>query len=501
MMENRDSPSIKANYIYNTFYQVLAIVVPLVTTPYITRILGAEGIGEYAYAYSVATYFFMVCKLGIDNYGRRTIAFSRSDRSVLSKAFCSLYAMQIITSLFAIGIYVVYILHDTRTTMSRILVLYVISGMLDISWFFFGLEQFKFTVIRNTIIKLLTTVFLFLFVRNGDGKSIYGYIMAGGYLVSSIALWPYVYRFVDFSLPSLQEVASHFKGNLVLFVPFLAVSLYKTMDKIMLGNMTSSAQVGLYEAAEKIIRVPVALISSLGSVMMPRVSVLISEGKKEECEKYFERSLYFACFLATSISFGIMGVGREFVPFFYGAGFDECIGLYNYLLPSCVFLGISNVLLTQYIIPNNYYSVQIISVSSAAIVNFVMNSILIPRMQASGAAVGTLLAEMTVMIIEVIAIYKKTHVLKYMRNCIPAIVSGILMYITLNQIRIPVTSALIAIIVKAVIGLSIYVVLFFVQILIMRHIGLGKMDALVNEIPSNYKRIFGRLKSTNKSGN
>ncbi|EOS7703702.1 polysaccharide biosynthesis C-terminal domain-containing protein, partial [Enterococcus hirae] len=242
----------------------------------------------------------------------------------------------------------------------------------------------------------LSTVAIFLFVKKPSDINIYTLILSLSFLVSQILLWPYLIKKVYFYKPKLSEVVSHIKPNLFLFLTVVAVSIYRTMDKIMLGYLTDNLQVGYFESSEKIIQVPMLLITSLGMIMLPRMSNLANNKKSIESKKLINKSILFAMFLSSSLCFGIMGVASEFVPLFFGKGFETCIYLFWILLPSCLFLAFANVVRTQYVIPNKLDQIYVKSVFIGAIVNFLSNSLLIKNYYSIGAAIGTLLAEIAV---------------------------------------------------------------------------------------------------------
>lgn len=450
--------SVKKNFIYNTFYQLLAIMLPLITTPYISRVLGPDKIGEYSYAYSISYYFVMFIMLGLNNYGNRTIAMVRNDKEKLSKTFYSIYGMQFFTATIVIFFYIVYLLVFSNTLMAWIMIFYVISAGLDINWFFFGLEEFKLTVIRNTIVKLLTTVCIFLFIKNKEDVYLYGMIMVLGLLLSQLLIWPFVRKYVKFTRVTINDIILHIKPNLILFIPVIAISLYKMMDKIMLGSMSSMMQVGFYESSEKIIQVPMALINSLGTVMLPKMSNLIANNNKKEASKYMSNSILFVMFLSTSMCFGIMGIADIFVPLFYGNGYEQCIVLFQILLPSCMFLAFANVIRTQYLIPYKQDKIYITSVSLGAIINLIINLLLIPKLASTGAAVGTLFAEAAVCIYQAVKVRKEINTFKYFKNSIFFIISGLIMYIVLRFIKLPITSSIFNLFIKIIIGVFLYLI-------------------------------------------
>lgn len=423
--------TIKKNIIYNFLYQILAILLPLITTPYISRVLGPTKIGEYSYAYAIAYYFVMLAMLGLNNYGNRTIATVRDDKRQLSKEFCEIYIMQLSFGVVAIALYVVYGLFISNESMTWILLLYVASAMFDINWFFFGMEEFKITVTGNAIIKLITTVLIFIVVKEQADINKYAMIMVIGILTSQIILWRYIGRYVYFCRVSYKDVLKHIKPNLILFVPIVAISLYKVMDKIMLGAMTSKAEVGLYESSEKIIQIPMALIQSLGTVMLPKMTNLVAKHDSKTASSYFSNSIAFVMFLSSSMSFGIMGVARYFVPLYFGDGYQKCIVLFQVLLPSCVFLAVANVIRTQFLIPRKRDRVYIISVFLGAGLNFAVNFVLIPSLKSVGAAIGTLISEAVVCLYQMFVVRKDIAVFYYVRKSIVFVIAAIVMYGTI----------------------------------------------------------------------
>ena len=455
--------SIKRNFAYNTFYQILAILIPLITTPYLTRTLGATGIGEYSYAYSIAYYFVMLMQLGLNNYGNREIAKNRDDREKRSLTFWGIYRMQLICSLFAIVMYCIYIIiYVGNKIMPITMVPYIISGALDINWFFFGMEEFKITVVRNTVIKILTTLSIFIFVNDSNDVIIYAYIMTIGMLCTQIVMWPFLKGRIDYVRVSKQDILKHIKPNLILFIPVVAVSLYKMMDKIMLGALATKAEVGYYDSSEKIIQIPMALITSLGTVMLPRMSNLFAKSNTDVAERIFKKSINLALFLSTSIGFGIMSVGKTFVPWFYGNDFVKCISLFDILLPSCIFLSFANVIRTQYLIPNEKDKEFIISVIVGAVINLIINTLCIPRFGSIGAAIGTLIAEASVCIVQIIFVYKKLPMSQYIFDSFKYVLSGCFMFIVLYKIEFPYLPSIISILFQVIIGGVIYLLSLFI---------------------------------------
>lgn len=457
-------PSVKANFIYNSIYQLTAIIIPIITTPYLSRILGAEGIGIYGFGYSIANYFAMFIKLGLNNYGAREIAYIRDDQELLSVTFWEMYLFQLAVGLTISVTYFVYgFVFSNNRTIALIFILYVISAMLDITWFFWGIEEFRLTVKRDFIIKILTTVGIFLLVKTADDTWKYCLLLCGGFLLSQMLLWPNLKGVISWRKPTLSGIKRHIKPNFVLFIPIIAISLYKTMDKIMLGIMSTSAEVGYYHNSENIIQVPTMLIYSLGTVMQPRMSNMVSNQTSESVmESVFMKSIILAMFLSSSVGFGIMTVANEFVPLFYGPGFEKCIQLYIILLPSCLFLAFANVIRTQYLIPRKKDREYIISLFSGAGVNLVLNAMLIPRFQSVGASIGTLAAEATVCIIQAALMRKEKSMKKYIVQSSPYVVAGLLMFLLWNHVSFPISNMFFSMLIKIALAGTFYLIVLFV---------------------------------------
>lgn len=451
--------SSKKNFLYNSLYQLLSIAIPLIVTPYISRVLGADGIGLYSYSHAIAFYFVMFIMLGLNNYGNRTIAFVRDDKEKLSKTFCEIYTMQMIVSGLVISIYVFYAVFFSNDLITWVMLIYVVSAAFDINWLFFGLEQFKMTATRSSLVKILTTVLIFAFVKSQDGAILYATIMVLGTLVGQLVLWFYLKKFVRIRRVSLKDAVKHLKPNLVLFIPVVAISLYKMMDKIMLGAMTDLEQVGFYESTERIIQVPLALITSLGVVMMPKISNLAAKNDHAKNRKYIEKSLYFAVLIASVMCFGIMAVAKNFVPWYYGENFDPCVALFQILMPSCIFLAVANVVRTQHLIPYKRDRIYVTSVVAGAVVNLIVNILLIPMLKAQGAAIGTFVAECSVCLLQLVMVRRELRIGGILLRASWYIVAGAAMYMVVLAVPDFSGDALCNLLVKAMVGGGVYVAL------------------------------------------
>lgn len=462
VMADTKQASIRINFIYNTAYQFLAILIPLITTPYLSRRLGAEQLGTFSFANTIAYYFALFSMLGVNNYGNRSIAMVSNNKEQLSIKFLEIYAFQLLVSIICIAIYFMYCeIGSFDKKISLIFLMYVISSAFDINWFFFGMEKFKITTIRNASVKLFTIVLIFIFVKTPEDVYKYALIYCSGILISQIIMWISVKKYIIFRKITIEGILSHIKPNLMLFIPVIAVSVYKFMDKIMLGIMATKTEVGLYECADRMILVPSVLINSLGTVMLPRISNLFANNKKSVGLSYLSKSIRFESFLASSLSFGIMSVASVFVPLYYGPGFEKCISLFYILLPSCIFVGFANVLRTQYMIPNQMDIGYTVSVLSGTIINLTLNCVFIPQYGSVGAAIATLIAEIVVCIIHCAFVFKALPIVSYIKISMPAIISGAVMFCAVYNLNLNSTmSWLVQLVVEVCVGALIFVFVY-----------------------------------------
>lgn len=425
---------LRKNFIYNIIYQVLVLILPLVTAPYLTRIIGGDSIGIYSYTNAFANYFVLISMLGVESYGNREIARVRDDKNLRDKTFWSIFLIQFSLTIILSIIYVSYlvIMKPPHTLIYLLQFFYIISSAFNINWFFFGMEKFKLTVTRNMIIKILTTISIFIFVKDINDLWLYTLIISIGTLLSNIIIWPFLLKEVRCVKISWRSVVPHIKPDIVLFLPVIAVSLYNIMDKIMLGNMSNYTEVGFYTYAEKIVQVPVQVIIALGTVMMPHVSNLFSKGLDEKCRVLFDKSILFVIFASTSFTFGMANLAPIFSDWYYGDDFSRCGLFITYLSPVIIFKSLANLVRTQYIIPKGLDYIYILSVSLGAVVNLIINSLLIPRYAGFGAIIGTIVAEFVVCFVQVWNTRKALNFTCYLEDISVFIIFGVIMYWFMN---------------------------------------------------------------------
>ena len=388
--------SIKKNLGYQTIYQILITILPLITSPYLSRVLGAYQLGVCSYTTSVVGYFTLFAMLGTTNYGTRSIAAAGKDKIKRSEAFWSIFLLQVGIALICLMAYSIYIICfcNANKLIAMIQGISFIACLIDINWLFFGLEQFKITVVRSSIIRVLSVICIILFVKSDDDTWIYILILVLSTFLSNLVLWLYSSRYVRFVKISFKMVLSHLEPNIALFLPLLAMSVYHIMDKTMLGVLSDYTQSGFYYNADKIVNITVGIISGFSTVMLPRMTALISKGEIKASNELFRTSLEGTVLVGIAVSFGTAAIANEFEPFFFGPGFDECILLTIVLAPVLIIKSFSFTARHQYLVPHHKEKAYTISVVIGALVNLVFNFVLIPKYGAMGAVIGTLAAEL-----------------------------------------------------------------------------------------------------------
>ena len=460
------------NIIYNVLYQFMNIAIPLVTAPYISRAMGPTGVGVYSYSTSVASLFAVFMLLGVANYGSRSVARVCTDgKETLSRVFSEIYVFQLATSFVVILLYFVYATVAISEYKNALFaqVFYLCGVLLDISWYFAGTGQFKTTVTRGVVIKLLQAVLIFVVVKSPRDIILYILIMTIGMLAGNLALWPIMLRQIRLVKVSATGVFFHIRPNLVLFLPLLASSVFIYMDKIMLKVLTQDFGVlGYYENAEKIVRIPLGVISAIGAVMMPRISSIVSLRERGKENYYFSLSMRYISLLSSAMAFGVAAIAPELAIVYLGQDFAVCGELMRVMSCIIVISAFANVLRTQYLIPRNKDFLYSGSIIAGAVVNLVLNCILIPKFGSIGAAIGTIGAEMGVLIGHVFGVRNELKLKPFIVDWILALFCGGMMFLAVRGMRILVDNAGTFVVIGVVIGIISFMLLAGVLLYLRR---------------------------------
>lgn len=472
---------LKVNYIYNTLYQILVVLLPLITVPYISRTLGVEGLGKYAYTSSYTQYFILLGMLGIGLYGRREVAYVNDDKVERSKKFCNIYAVQLVTAVLAYAFYLLLFvgINDADETLYLIQSLLILGCVFDISWFFIGIEDLKSVVTRNFIVKLLSIIAIFIFVKHRDDLLIYSLIMGIGTVLGQLIMWLNLRDKIIFIKPSFSEFKLHFIYASKLLVSQVAIQIYVVLDKTMLGILATEAQVGLYDNSQKIIKTILALVTSIAVVLMPRMSLLYAQNKMSEFKKLANSVFSYINFIGIPIMVGLMAVAKEFSVWFYGPDFQGIE--YLLMIGSAIIIAISwsNVLGTQIMIPMKKERQFTLSVLTGAIVNFTLNLMLIKSLGAIGSTLSTVIAEITVTLVQAYYLRDLIDFRYALKTFIKPILSSIPMYIIVRQVLMSVPANIIGTTIASGVGVMVY---FSLSYLLKHELIIRGIEELKNKV-------------------
>ena len=417
--------SIKKNYIFNLSYQILQLLAPLITTPYLARVLGADGVGTVSFAESIVSYFTLFATLGITTFGQREISYVQEDHAKRTQIFWETKLLQVITSVSVLGIYFGFSLFQQNKVIYLILSFNIIAVLVDVVWFFQGMEEFGKIAIRNIVFKVITIAFIFLAVKTKDDILKYVFGTAFFLFLSNLSMWALLAKYVGKPERKGLKPFRNIKVVLSLFVPTIAVQIYTVLDKTMIGLITQNAfENGYYEQAIKISKMVLVVVTSLGTVMIPRIGYHYGRGETEQVNTYMYRGYRFVWFLGIPLCFGLIGTASNFVPWFFGDGYDDVIPLISILGFLILAIGINNVTGMQYLIPTKRQNLFTRTVLIGAGVNFLLNMILIYFYQSVGAAIASVTAETVIALTQLWLVRKELSVKKVFASCWHYLIAG-----------------------------------------------------------------------------
>ena len=389
---------IKKNFIYNLLNQFFSLAVPVVITPYVSRIFEADGIGINGYTTANVTYFMLFCMLGISGYGQRTIAINRNDKSAVSKIFWELQWIHFFTLIVTSAAYSLLVLFSENYSIYYVAhYSLLLSNFFDISWLYKAYEKFKNIAIRNILIKIFTLLFTFMFINEKDDLIIYIFIHSFGTLISNVSLWLGLKEYVIWTPFERLNLKRHFKDIMIFFLPTIAASIYSVLDRSVINWIThEEAQNGYYDQAFKLLQICNVIVQTLATVSSPRMSYDYHNESiasfKEKLNRYLRAMLMFSL----PISFGVCAIACDLIPLYLGNGYGEVIKIVYVFMPLVVILGFSVYLDGLYLIPAGKRLQSSFAIIAGSITNLFLNYFLVSKFAAFGAAIATLITEILV---------------------------------------------------------------------------------------------------------
>lgn len=448
------------NYLYNLSYQILVLLVPLITTPYVSRVLGAKGVGTFSYTNSVVQYFILFGCIGLNLYGQREIAYVQHDKGKYSSVFWELVILRLCTVSLSLVLFVVTLASRGKYALVfSIMSLDILASMADISWFFQGIEDFRKIVVRNFIVKIVGVALIFTFVRSSADIYLYVICHSATLFLGNLSMWVYVPKLVGRTAPHNLHPFRHIKPTIVLFLPQIATSIYTILDKTMIGFLTGiEEEVAYYEQSQKIVKIAMALVTSLGTVMLPRVANLFKKNKMDQVKAYLYKSFHFVLFFATPMTLGLMAVSYNIVPWFFGPGYDKVAANMVIIAPILLIIAISNIIGTQFLLPTGRQKEYTMSVIVGCCVNCILNSLFIPHFLSIGAAIATVFAEGCVTLTQIICTRQDFDYREIVSNNLKCIVSSVIMFVPTTYVATKLTPTILHTLLCILIGGAIYVV-------------------------------------------
>ena len=411
--------STKKNAAYNVAYRLFSVLLPLITAPYLSRTVGTYGVGLYSKAWSISYIFCLIGMLGLNDYGVRTIAQARDDRKELDMVAG-------ITLIFWFGY--VFLVAGEEKVLALHLTMMSVSCLVSFDWCLMGLDIFKPIALRNTFVKTAAAVCVFIFVKNENDLWIYAFVWSLATLLGNLSCAVTLKGKVTYYRVPMRDSLKHLRPCAVLFISVMAVNIYRTMDKVMVSAIAGLDQNGLYENAEKIIYCLSGFILAIGTVMMPKISNWQKRGETEKIARNIDKSMDLVICMVSAMAFGVAAVADKFAPLFYGDDFRYSGTLMAPLGFTLIMIGFANVIRTQVVLPQKRDTIFVKSVCCGAAVNLIANALLIPSMKSMGAVVGTLLAEMTVPVVQFILLRKELPYKTYISYVgVYAVIGGVML--------------------------------------------------------------------------
>lgn len=466
------------NYLYNVVYQILVLLVPLITVPYISRVLGPELVGINSYTNSWMTFFMLVGQMGIALYGNREVAYHRENPIERSKIFWGIELLQVITITCALIAYLGAVILFSTTFKKYFLLqsFWIIAAGVDVSWYFMGVENFQRIVFRNMLVKLASVALIFLVVKGNNDLGKYIALLGLSNLVGNLTLWPYLKDEIKWVPIRTWHPFRHFYPALLLFVPTITTQVYLVVNRLMLGQMSTQSQLGQFQYTDQIIKVILAVVTASGQVMLPHIANKFSKGDVKGIRDSLYNSFDFITAIAIPMMFGIMAIAKQFAPWFLGKQFNDAGILMMIEAPVILFIGWSNVTGTQYLMPINRTKEYTVSVTVGAVINVIANLFLIALWGARGATLATDISEFAVAAVQLVYIRQTISRRKLFGQMWKYLLSGGIMFIITYRLAMIMNMTIPNLAIEVIIGAVIYIIGIF----ILRAPVINQAIALIN---------------------
>lgn len=426
--------SIKRNYFYNLSYQILTLITPFITTPYVTRVLSPSAIGLSSFAFSISQTFGLFAGLGMGTYGMREISYAQNDRARRTQIFWEVQEFYLISSAVWIALYILFVVFYIKHDYALFFILILnINPLGCITLLFYGMEDFGKMTACLFIFKILDIAFIFIFIKEESDIALYVFGSMFFSALTYVVLWFDFHKYVDWPDWKSLRPFRNMKVVLSLFLPTITVQIYSILDKVMLGLIAEgTAENGYYELSLRISKMPLMVVASLGTVMIPRIGYLFKSNESETVRAYIYRGFKFAWFASVPLCFGLMAVSNNFVAWFFGASYAKVARLLKISSFLMIIIGLANVSGYQYMIPTGRQNQYTLTIAIGAVVNFILNLFLIRLFYSYGALIASVLGETTVLLSQLYLLRKEFSVVKIISFGFSYTFAGVLMFVILR---------------------------------------------------------------------
>ena len=406
------------NYIYNVLFQMLVMFIPLILSPFLVRTLGAEQLGVYSFVTSTANVVVTVGLLGTYNYGCRQIAYWRDDQERIKSIYAEITTLRVILGLAITIVYAILILIEQEYRLFFVgYYTWVLSMIIDQSWLFVGMEDMKPTVVKNTAIKIITVVLIFMFVRDTKDLILYVLIMGGFALLANTVLLMQTKRFELKIYFRTSDIKNHLKSSLAFFWPQVASLLYLQVDKVMIRYLAPTIkEVSYYDYGEKIVTIPLTFITVLSTVMMPRIANEFAKKNDSAVKTLLNNAASFSLMMAIPMMFGLAICAGDLIQWYLGNDYVLSVYVIVVVSPIIVMNSLAGISGNQYFVATNQMGIVLKAYISAAITNMCINAVLIPQFGCIGAGIATTIAATSSVIVQYYYMHKQIGIHMFIKN-------------------------------------------------------------------------------------
>lgn len=448
-----------SNFIYQGIYQISVIILPIITIPIVSHALGVRGIGLFNYIMSIISYFVLTAGLGLATYGIREIATVKDNKHMLSKKFWELEFFNIGIVFIVIFTYFIFLLFIDEKLFFLIGGITLLATLFDISWFYYGIQEFRQITTINILIKVLSFFLILIYVKEESDLKNYFLIQSLSVLISNVTLWFFLKGKVNWVRPRLKEIMSHLRPALHFFIGKISITLYTTLNKTLLGFLGTTVFVGIYTNSLQLVTIFVTLIGTIDTVLLPYMTNLFTENNDKKMIRIMEKTIDMQLYFSIPMMFGILATNKKLIPWFYGSQFIYLEKTVPIIAPLVVIMPIGISIVRQYLMPQNKIKKFNYSVFFAAIVSVCLNLFLIPIIGIWGAIIATIVSELTVTLIRFVDLKKSTDFKLDKINITYYFLASFLMYISVVYLTNNLSSSIKTTCIQGIIGIVIYVII------------------------------------------